>query len=501
MLYFVNQYLMANNSSIEHAEIKRLHLFQKLGHADDARLVLRDFLPKLDQNLKRFNLDRSQVIDMYDFFAYTTAYVGKRCHVNDLHLSHEYQITSGNNYREAFDGSRLVARINFIGGEVALVDNVEFYDDAGNITLREVYDYRGFKAVSEYFGQDGAKFLEEYHRPDGSVYLERYYVKSTKNTPINSRNILKDYQGHEWTFDNEEELFTFFLDELNRQHGENNQFVADRPAAAIDPILAMKSQAQRYLYLPMREVDDGLNYKTGPLNEMLQAALLTNNGRHWQGIIVSTQAQKKMLEKRLKNHAPITVINQTPQYQVENPVSMDKRQRHQLLYVGRLGDDKQIDHLLKIFQLVHQHDQQASLKIYGYGNSDDVQRYQQLQKQLGLEQAVEFAGYQPDLDEVYNQAGLFVDSSRMDSQPLAMAEALNHGLPVVSFNYPYGPREMVKNDVNGYLVPLVDDEKFAARVLQILENPDLQDRLSQAAYERVDGLKAQTTMDEWQTIM
>ena len=501
MLYFVNQYLMANNSSIEHAEMNRLRLFKQQGHSEDARLVLRDFLPKLDQNLKRFKLDRSQVVDMYDFFAYTTSYVGQKCHVNDLHLSTDYQITSGNNYREAFDGSRLVARINFIGGEVAMVDNVIFYDDAGNITLREVYDYRGFKAVSEYYGQDGAKFLEEYHRPDGSVYLERYYVKSTENTPINSRNILKDYQGHEWNFDNEDELFTFFLDELNRKHGENNQFVADRPAVTINPILAMTSRAQKYLYLPMREVDDGLNFKTGPLNAMLQEALLTNNGQKWQGIIVSTQAQKKMLEQRLRKHAPIVVVNQAPQYPVENKISMDKRQRHHLIYAGRLGDDKQIDHLLKIFQTVKQHDKEAWLTIYGYGNTDDLNRYQALQKELGLNDSVEFAGYQPDLNSAYDQAGLFVDASRLDSQPLAMGEALNHGLPVVSFNYPYGPREMVKNDVNGYLVPLVDDEKFAGQILQILENPDLQDRLSQAAYDGVEALSADATMQEWQGIM
>lgn len=501
MLYFVNQYLMANNSSIEHAEMNRLRLFQQLGHGEDARLVLRDFLPKLDQNLKRFHLDRGQVIDMYDFFAYTSSYVGKKCHVDDLHLSKEYQITSGNNYREAFDGSRLVARINFIGGEVALVDNVIFYDDAGNVSLREVYDYRGFKAVSEYYGQDGAKFLEEYHRPDGSVYLERYYVKSTQNTPINSRNILKDYQGHEWIFDSEDELFTFFLDELNREHGENNQFVADRPAMTINPILAMNSHVQRYLYIPMREVDDGLNYKNGVLNEMLQTALLTSNGKKWQGIIVSTQAQKQMLEQRLPQHAPITVINQAPQYPVEHPLAMQNRHRHQLMYAGRLGDDKQIDHLLQIFQLVYQQDSQARLKIYGYGNASDLDWYKELQKELGLSEVVEFAGYQPDLEAAYQQAGLFVDASRLDSQPLAMSEALNHGLPVVSFDYPYGPREMVKNDLNGYLVPLGDDEKFASRILQIIKNPDLQDRLSQSAYEGVAALSAETTMKEWLTIM
>ena len=60
---------------------------------------------------------------------------------------------------------------------------------------------------------------------------------------------------------------------------------------------------------------------------------------------------------------------------------------------------------------------------------------------------------------------------------------------------------MVKNYVNGYLVQLVDDEKFAGQILQILENPDLQDRLSQAAYDGVEALSADATMQEWQGIM
>ena len=141
------------------------------------------------------------------------------------------------------------------------------------------------------------------------------------------------------------------------------------------------------------------------------------------------------------------------------------------------------------------------MKIYGYGNASDLDWYKELQKELGLSEVVEFAGYQPDLEAAYQQAGLFVDASRLDSQPLAMSEALNHGLPVVSFDYPYGPREMVKNDLNGYLVPLGDDEKFASRILQIIKNPDLQDRLSQSAYEGVAALSAETTMKEWLTIM
>ena len=76
MLFFVNQYLLGSNSSVEHAEIKREKLFTANGTA--AKMVTRDFDPVLHHTLPRFGLDDSQVVNMFDFFAGTTDYQGHR---------------------------------------------------------------------------------------------------------------------------------------------------------------------------------------------------------------------------------------------------------------------------------------------------------------------------------------------------------------------------------------------------------------------------------------
>lgn len=66
MNFFVNQYLVTKNSSIEHAELKRLALFN--GHEPgSAKLLTQDFAPTLDQTLERFGLQRDAVINMFDF--------------------------------------------------------------------------------------------------------------------------------------------------------------------------------------------------------------------------------------------------------------------------------------------------------------------------------------------------------------------------------------------------------------------------------------------------
>lgn len=65
---------------------------------------------------------------------------------------------TGNNFRELKRGGRLVSEVHFIGGTVAQVGNVDYFDDAGNLTLRQIYDLRGFLAVNQYYGRAGELF-------------------------------------------------------------------------------------------------------------------------------------------------------------------------------------------------------------------------------------------------------------------------------------------------------------------------------------------------------
>lgn len=193
MYFFVNQYLLSNNSSIEHAEMKRLKLFKD--HNVPAKLVTQSFDLIIHATLQRFGLTDDQLVNMYDYFAGTTDYQGHVLHVEDLNLPIEYQVGTGSDYQEVKDGDRLICIIYFTGGTVGLVNHIDWFDVTGNLNLRQQFDLRGFKAVDQFFGQDGRMSYERYYRPDKTVYMERYYVKSVQDTPINSLNVLRDYQG------------------------------------------------------------------------------------------------------------------------------------------------------------------------------------------------------------------------------------------------------------------------------------------------------------------
>ena len=450
MNFFVNQYLVTKNSSIEHAELKRLALFN--GHEPgSAKLLTQDIAPTLDQTLERFGLQRDAVINMFDFFAGTTDYVGAPLKVDGLAYDGDLQMGTGNNFRELKRGGRLVSEVHFIGGTVARVGNVDYFDDAGNLTLRQIYDLRGFLAVNQYYGRAGELFYERYQRPDGTVYLERYYVQSTENTPINSLNVLKDYQGRDRFFYDQEGLFTFFLD-----------------------------------------------LATGSLDTMVDAAL--QHGHKWTGVVVATAAQAADLKPRLPKGLKCYVVNNSPVKVDRTPILIQDRPAQRVIAVGRLGADKQTDQLIDLFARVHTVRPKATLTFYGYGNQADMQSYQEQVKAANLEQVVTFADYVVDLEPVYDQASLLVDASRVDAQPLAMAEALSHGVPVVSYDYAYGPSELVIPGQTGELVPLGNRDAFVKAVIDLLSDPTKLQDFSTAAYQNLTPFSEATTWQQWQAL-
>ncbi|WP_304250768.1 accessory Sec system glycosyltransferase Asp1, partial [Limosilactobacillus gastricus] len=496
MFFFVNRYLLPQNSSIEHTELARLRLFKR--HQSPAQLVLRDFLPNLDQTLQRFNLDRSQVTTLYDFFAGTQDYVGVPLKIDDLALPVDYQIGTGNNFRQVTLGGRLVAEIYFIGGTVAQVGRIDYFDDSGNKTLSQIYDWRGFKCLDRSYGKQGELFYEQYYRPNGQRYLERYYVQSTKNTAINSLNILKDYQGRDYFFDDLDDLFTFFLDELNRSHGENNQFIADRPQETINPVLRMQTKAHKYLWMAMPEGGDRPDQAHGPLATLLQAALVSNV-KAWDGILAASQEQVTNLRARVGNQVPVyqvspVVIKSVAVTEPKTPADFE------MIYAGRIAPDKQIDQLLQIFAQIHQQVSKTHLTIYGYC-SDQLRRgLDQLIEELKLQGAVTWAGYQVDLSKAYQEADLYLDASRIDAFPLAMVEALAHSVPVVSYDFQYGPKELVQSGVNGELVPVNQVSQFVQKVVQLLKNPAKLNQYRQQAGAQLANYQDEMVWQQWERV-
>jgi len=501
MYYFVNQYLMALNSGVEHAEFKRLQLF-----ADQyvpAKLVTRHFDALLHQNMRRFNLADAQVVNLFDFFRGTETFVSQVVKMEALNIPRDYTVKPNPNVSEISDGDRLVAKVHFVPSTVGHVYFIENFDRFGNLVQRTDYDERGFKARDEFFAPTGDPITDIFYWPDGSRLAEQYYAHNDHGGNYVSLCKLINYQGQDYYFNGENEWYRFFLDELNRQNGLNNIFIADRPLATQWPVINMQTPARKYLWLPTPHAVDPQDQVYSNLNNAYVYGIHEHLDQ-LDGLITSTDQQRQDLAQWLggQSPTPIYTISQAVvlKAQAQRPaIRLAQRQAHQIIYTGRVDHGRRVDQLITAFQQVRQTIADATLVIYGYGAALEELKTQA--KQLKLGDAVRFAGYQPDLVAVYDQAGAYVYTGESDAQPLSLIEALSHGVPAVAYDINYGPRDMIQSGVNGYLVTDGAINQLAASLTKTLAKPKHHQHLIDGAYQSSQRYQETAVWQQWQAIV
>jgi glycosyltransferase involved in cell wall biosynthesis len=142
-----------------------------------------------------------------------------------------------------------------------------------------------------------------------------------------------------------------------------------------------------------------------------------------------------------------------------------------VLAAGRLTPQKGFDRLIPAFAHVVDRHPEWQLRICGRGRQRPMLKA--LIASHALERNVTLAGAVSRLDTEMERASMFVLSSRFEGFPMVLLEAMSKGLPVVSFDCPTGPREVVEDGVNGLLVPPGDVLGLAAAMLQMVDQEQL----------------------------
>lgn len=159
-----------------------------------------------------------------------------------------------------------------------------------------------------------------------------------------------------------------------------------------------------------------------------------------------------------------------------------------LTFVGRLGREKNVDFLVKAFQLVADGRDDVHLVLVGDGPRRE--HLEELVEEGGLSARVHFTGTLPKdkVIDVYHGADLFVIASTTETQGLATLEAMAAGLPVVGVAAP-GTRDMVEHEGQGLLTD-EDEQSFARAVLRLLDDGELRRSYGRRALARSEEFSA-----------
>ncbi|WP_407885825.1 accessory Sec system glycosyltransferase Asp1 [Levilactobacillus sp. N40-8-2] len=485
MYYFVNEYILQKNSSVEHTAMNRVKLFNH--YKTPAKIVTKIYDRLLHRTIGDFGVTDGQVLNMFDYFQQVTDFADTRVVTTDnLQVPIEYEVTVGANFSGVADGDRLVENVGFIPGTIGRVFYQEFFDQQGNHVGSDLWDWRGFKSATQYFGQNGQLILQRYYTPAGQTVLEEYFAQDTEGKPLPSRIILKNYHDEDDRFfQNTDDLFTFFLNELSNQDPEQTTFIVDRPGTGVQPLLALNDASRKYLYIPINHAVNPNDPVHADLDGFLEPAF--EHFSHFDGFITATAQQAENLATRFpKAHVfsmpPVTTLPLSKE--ATEKVASTKRHPHSLLYVGRIGQDKRIDQQLRMFALVKDRVPDATFTLFGYGDPQYITDMKNLTDELKLTDSVFFKDYVVDLADRYDDYQVLTNMSLADGGSLAMMEALMHGIPVVSYKFNYGPAELITDNQDGYLIEPGQTLAMAEKIVGLFADATKLTEFSDAAYSK-----------------
>lgn len=170
-----------------------------------------------------------------------------------------------------------------------------------------------------------------------------------------------------------------------------------------------------------------------------------------------------------------------------------------LVSMGRLGPEKGFDLLIEGFAKVSAQHPDLHLVILGEGA--ERKSLEQLRASLGMDGRIHLPGRVSNPMHYLRQCELYVMSSRYEGFPMALCEAMASGLPVISFDCPTGPGEIIRNDVDGILVPPGDLQGLASAIHRLLSDESLRRALGARGSEILDRFSEERIMGDWTRLL
>ena len=169
-----------------------------------------------------------------------------------------------------------------------------------------------------------------------------------------------------------------------------------------------------------------------------------------------------------------------------------------VIAVGRYVYQKGFDLLLKAWSKIENQHTDWELVVYGMGDRDS---YEQIIDRLHIDRSrCHLYGSTPDIKKEYLNSSLFVFSSRFEGFGMVLIEAMACGLPVVSFDCPCGPKDIVRHEEDGVLVPSGNTYSLANAMHKLMSDDILRKNMASVALTNVRRFQLDDIGKRWKDL-
>lgn len=213
---------------------------------------------------------------------------------------------------------------------------------------------------------------------------------------------------------------------------------------------------------------------------------------HYDKMVVLTEEDLENWHNKLSN---VICISNPLSYKTEKAARLENKK---VIAVGRLDAQKSFDRLLHLWSKVIIECPDWHLDIYGQGN--DKKMLEDLIDKLKINQYVTL---NPPVDDIMNkflESSINVMTSRFEGFGLVLTEAMECGVPCVSYAFPCGAKDIIRNGVDGFCIDNDNENDFVEKLIRLMNSKILRKEFGEKARLNVQRYSDEIIMDKWYSL-
>ena len=171
-----------------------------------------------------------------------------------------------------------------------------------------------------------------------------------------------------------------------------------------------------------------------------------------------------------------------------------------VLNIGRYTNDKQQDLLIDIWNEVYLKNDIKDWKLHIVGKGENEKKLQNKINGYKLEECIKLFPPKKKVEEYLEKASIFAFTSKYEGFGMVLLEAMSFGIPCISFDCPSGPRDIVENEKNGYLVEDGDSVDYCKKLEYLMKNYEKREEFSKECIKKIEEWDNEKIIELWKNI-
>ena len=224
--------------------------------------------------------------------------------------------------------------------------------------------------------------------------------------------------------------------------------------------------------------------------------------KHIKYLVVMTKGAKQRYDEWLKKEKikpeVVVIPNMIKENKTEKNSTLDN---NQIISVGRLEEVKDFYTLILVFSVIVKKYPNYVLKIIGEGSMRE--KLEEQIKNCNLEKKIILTGKlnENEINNEFLKSDILVLASKSESFSLVLCEAMNYGVPCVAFDVDVGPREIIQNGKNGFLIEDRNIDLMIKKIDGLLSNNDIRKKMGIDAKKKASQYYPDKILDKWVDIL